>query len=430
VIVELQEYGSCVIALPDRAARRVAELARRAVDVVPDREPGDWRLTARGQVGSIAVDEVQILIRPKIQPENLFLFLEAGLPPRAWRAEAFDYAHRPDLLPVMVSFFARTVETTLASGLLRSYRERHEKLVALRGRIDFATQLSRAAFASPVACRYDDYTADIEENRYLRAAIRLALRAPRTPAVDRHRLLRAMSAMEDVADAPMPADALDRMKQTRLNGYYWPALHLARLLLENLTLVDVRGTHAASAFLLDMDKLFERFVTHRLATALRGRLEIRAQSRSSLDRAGRIVLIPDLLFTRHGEKVVVGDIKYKLTEGAQARREDYYQLLAYTTAYELPEGVLIYCRAPDDEVVSSASVRHGGPTLHTWAVDASGPAERVTAEITALANWLASRRRFGLVQLQGEARCQPPSTIGPFVGRPSEDHGRGESIHR
>jgi hypothetical protein len=55
---------------------------------------------------------------------------------------------------------------------------------------------------------------------------------------------------------------------------------------------------------------------------------------------------PDLWFHHpsSGSVTYVGDIKYKLTADAQARSTDYYRLLAYATALDLPEGVLIYCQ--------------------------------------------------------------------------------------
>lgn len=46
-------------------------------------------------------------------------------------------------------------------------------------------------------------------------------------------------------------------------------LRLARLIMSNLTLVDQRGDTRASTFMVDMNDLFERFVTERLRRALR-----------------------------------------------------------------------------------------------------------------------------------------------------------------
>ena len=120
----------------------------------------------------------------------------------------------------------------------------------------------------------------------------------------------------------------------------------------------------------------------------------------------------------------MADIKYKLTDDTAAgRNADYYQLLAYTTALNLPEGVLIYCldanRAddsdsdgasattsrpensmptegtPDDSLpdLRSIRVRNVEKVLHTYALDMSGTAEDVARNLDRLADWIAKRGR-------------------------------------
>jgi 5-methylcytosine-specific restriction enzyme subunit McrC len=69
-------------------------------------------------------------------------------------------------------------------------------------------------------------------------------------------------------------DAGDLMMFTRLNRHYAPALRLATLVLRNTALLDRAGTADASAFLVDMNDLFQRFLTDRLRRALRGRLTV------------------------------------------------------------------------------------------------------------------------------------------------------------
>jgi len=388
-LLSLVEYESTRVPLTDGQARRLA--ATKVMGVTPDAEPGWWTISAQNFVGSLVVDDMRLLIRPKINPENLFLLLEVGLDERDWRREVFDYATGADLLPSVVAFFARTVETTLARGVLRSYREHEERLVSLRGRIDIKTQIARTGVAIPVACRYDDYTADIAENRYLKTAVRLALRVAQVLPEDRRRLMQHLVTLEEVEDVASQPDDIDRIGITRLDVHYEPALRLARLLLANLTLVDQKGGTTASSFLVDMNLLFERFVTRRLRRALRGRLEVAEQLSGYLAEGRRVSIRPDLTFRRSGLPVYVGDIKYKLTADARAHNADYYQLLAYTTAMDLPEGVLIYCLAEGGSPERSVTVRYAGKILHTRAVDLTGSPATVTAEIATLADWIAGR---------------------------------------
>ncbi|MDE0606322.1 MAG: hypothetical protein OXH78_04095 [Acidimicrobiaceae bacterium] len=390
-LIELREHGSTTVRLSVSQASRLSAVGRGAVVVELTDDPGVYKLTAQNMVGTLVVDDIRILIRPKIRPENLFLLLEVGLAPNAWRKESFEYTTNADLLPSIVGFYARTLANTLACGLLRSYRPEEERLVALRGRVDVASQFRQAGVPMPVACRYDEYTPDIFENRYVKAAARLALRVPGVQAEDRRRLLQQVVALEDVSDDPVRPDDLDRLLFTRLNDHYEPALRLARLLLENLSLVDRRGNRSASSFLVDMNRLFEDFVTQRLRRALRGRLEVRSQAKSHLGVRKQVPIRPDLVFRKQGREVYVADIKYKLTADAKARNSDYYQLLAYTTALDLPEGVLIYCLVDGGEPESAVAVRHAGKLLHTRAINLSGPPDSVTAEISQTADWIASQ---------------------------------------
>ncbi len=387
--VELVEYGSAVVHLSAPEARRLTEMGRGAVTVQHASEPGAYQLTAQNLVGTLVVDGRRILIRPKIRPENLFLLLEVGLPADAWRREAFDYATSTDLLPSVIGFYARTLETTLARGLLRSYQEQEERLVALRGRIDLTAQFRTTGVRIPVACRYDEYSPDNPENRYLRAAARLALRVPSVMAEDRRRLMQQIVALDGVTDVATRADDLVRIPRNRLNAHYEPALRLARLLLANLTLVDQRGANSASSFLVDMNRLFEDFVTRRLRRALRGRLDVLSQYGTHLGVGRQVPIRPDLVFRRKGREVFVADIKYKLTDDARARTSDYYQLLAYTTALDLPAGVLIYCLANGGRPERIVNVRHAGKTLHTLAVDLTGPPAAVAAALARVADWIA-----------------------------------------
>ena len=404
--IVLHEWSTERWRLDDEMARHLGETPW--ISVATDREPGWWRVSTRQWVGGFSLGDLRVIVRPKIKPENLFFLLEVGLPPEAWQAEAIDYATNDELLPALVSFFARTAETTLARGLFHHYRHEEDDLLALRGRIDFVRQFRRGGVLVPMACSWDDFTADVDENRCLTAAIRLALRVPDVPHDDRRRLRRLLAALDGVAEptASVALDRLDRIQYTRLNEHYRPALRLARLILANCTLQDQHGDTAASAFMLDMNQLFEDFVTSRLQRKLRGRLDVKAQSRPHLDVEKRVEIRPDLAFLQHGETIGVADLKYKLIDGESsaagtvgplARHGDYYQLLAYTTALGLPEGTLIYCADVNENEAlerqtangslstSTITVRHAGTRLHTVAIDLSGSPRDIDAQIAALA---------------------------------------------
>lgn len=382
----LHEYET----LPVELTRAQAEalFATGVVDVRPSSD-GRWLVTAGAHVGTLVVDGVELLIRPKIRPENLFLLLEPGLPDIAWRDEAFDYDHSSDLLPAVIGVFARAVETTLGRGLFRSYQHRQDSLVAMRGRLDMAEQFTRAGLMTPVACAFDEFTENVPENRALRAAIRAGLRVPLISPETRRRLMQHLVALDGVPDVVVRPDEIQRIHLTRLNEHYGPALRLAELILSNLSLVDSRGRTRASTFVVNMNDLFQRFVTERLGRELRGQLVVEREPAVHLGEHGQVRMNPDLVFrTPGGRRCNVGDVKYKIALGARGRSDDYYQLLAYTTSLDLPAGMLIYCRRRDDAVQKPVTVRNADKVLHVRAIDLSGTPEDVEREISGLARFV------------------------------------------
>ncbi|MFF3178611.1 McrC family protein [Rhodococcus pyridinivorans] len=372
--------------------RRQAEELQQTgyVDVQP--LPGDrWRVSAKNYVGTLVSDGLELLIRPKIEPDNLFLLLEPGLPANAWRNEAFEYGASSNLLPAVISFFARTVESTLRRGVLRSYEQREEALVALRGRPNLTGQFRNPGVLTPTSCSFDDFSENIAENRALRSAVRAALRVPLIDAGTRRRLMQQLIALEGVDDIHVHPESIDSIPFTRLNRHYAPALRLARLVLANLTLTDVHGKVQASSFMVDMNDLFQRFITERLRRMLRGTLDVIGEPTVHLGTGRSVTMLPDMVFrTPGGRHVYVADIKYKLTDDARARSQDYYQLLAYTTAMDLPEGMLIYCRRQDTTALRTVTVRNADKRLVCCPIDLTGTPEDVERELTALAERIAT----------------------------------------
>ena len=229
--IELVEYGSKDVRLSESAARRIATVGRGALVVAHADEPGLYSLTAQNMVGTLVVDDLRILIRPKIRPENLFLLLEVGLPPKAWRQESFDYTTSTDLLPSIIAFFARTLANTLARGLLRSYRPEEAA--------DRAARTNRCGVPVPPGGRPIAGGVPLLHTRHFRE--RYVTSQPRCPS-SQSRGSR-FSNRSPRPDASVRADDLDGLR-TRLNAHY-KLVRLASLVVEP-TLVDQRGHRSGS----------------------------------------------------------------------------------------------------------------------------------------------------------------------------------------
>jgi 5-methylcytosine-specific restriction enzyme subunit McrC len=145
-------------------------------------------------------------------------------------------------------------------------------------------------------------------------------------------------------------------------------------------------------FLIAMNKAFEDFVTARLRRYLSAQLLVHPQRRSHLDTAGQVRIKPDLVFERRpGGIAYVADTKYKVTSDGLGREADYYQILAYATALNVPEGLLIYCQHDGTVPPRHVDVRNLGTRLATWAVHLAGTPGHIEEQLQALARHIASR---------------------------------------
>ncbi|WCO68937.1 hypothetical protein PO878_09395 [Iamia majanohamensis] len=391
--VVVDEYKAVEVPLERDTAERIRRIVGRRLTVRPTDCPGHWRIEAGSHVGTVVAPGLRLLVRPKVRAANLFHLLGVeGAGVRFERA-AFDYARSPDLLPAVGGFYQRALEATLARGLTRRYLEQEERLSAVRGRIDVAAQMRRPGLPIPIACRFDEHSADTPLNRIVREAALRLMRLPGVPS-DTRRGLASMVVQLDEVGAFRESDRARPITLTRLDEHYRHSLRLAEVVLDATSIrndpADSSGA-AASAFLVNMNTLYERFVEQGLRRALRGHLDVDGQRTINLDVDQKVRIRPDLVFRRGTRDVFVGDAKYKLADSGVGRDADYYQLLAYTTALDVAEGVLVYCHAGDAPLAGEVVVRYAGKRLWTRCISLAGAPEEVDAELDDVGAWILEK---------------------------------------
>ena len=192
--------------------------------------------------------------------------------------------------------------------------------------------------------------------------------------------------LEDVALAEFAPAAVPPVRYDRLNEHYRDVVELARLILRHGAFEQGRGAVRASGFLMDLNVVFQEFVTQALRESL-GLAEREFRSEQSvgriyLDDDRRVRLLPDLTWRQGDACVFVGDAKYKRLDDGRIPNADLYQLLAYATALDLPGGLLIY--AVGEAAAAAYQVRHCGKRLEVAALDLSGTLDDVLGRVDAL----------------------------------------------
>ena len=285
------------------------------------------------------------------------------------------------------------------STYVQGPKGQEEALHTVRGRIRVADQLRRRFdIPLPVEVRYDDFTDDILANRLVKAAAhrlgKLRIRSARS----RLDLGWVAATLDNVSLADFPPKAVPEVKFDRLNEHYREVVNLARLILRHTAIETARGKARANGFLMDMNKVFQEFVTR----ALREELKLSESTfpsdkrlpRLHLDEDREVQLKPDLSWWNGPTCTFVGDAKYKRVKHAHVPNADLYQLLAYTTALNLPGGLLIYAEGEAKDVVHR--VRHAGKQLEIATLDLSGNIEHLQGEIWKLAGRVRVLHRHAL----------------------------------
>jgi 5-methylcytosine-specific restriction enzyme subunit McrC len=348
---------------------------RTHLDLVPAGGRGLWRVTARGWAGVIVCGRLRLVLRPKVPLDNLFFFLDPTAPVQATRDDV-----RPEAGDAVLDFLAGQFAVRLAAladrGLHRGYRERQEEGPFLMGRLDVAAQFRQApAHPDRLHCLHDEFTADVPCNRAVKAVVERLLQSPLPGATVRD-FLRAVAARLDEVQAVVPSpEGWERFRQEGLPAEYALLLDMGRLLLDGLAPGAAAGPTPAPAFLIDMERAWERHVTRAVCAALDGgpcvALVQESQVVGRTGAGGAVLMRPDVVVRDEGRPRVVVDAKWKRVGRGGPAAEDLYQVLAYCTALGAPRAVLVYpgrrdaarhiAFAQTPVRVTTCSLRAGGP---------------------------------------------------------------------
>lgn len=354
--IVLNEYESKrePVASPTRADLRLAEqLANNEIEpkiVIRWLSSGEIDIAATSWIGVIRFSNVDIHVVPKLVGGQLgvlrMMQYAAGIDLiRRLPSERPLAAVKTNLLDLTALFLTDATKALAQEGLLRDYRPVDDNLTALRGRLNIRDQyLRRFGQLDQLECHFDEYDGDVPENQLVAAALQVACRRVHDPDV-RAAALRQAAIISEVCEPPT-RDANwyeKRIVYGRRNARYRSVHELSKLILRGFAYEDLYDTSAGhvSAFMFDMNVVFERFVTLLIQNALDG-TGLRASAQPRLravirnDETGRTysTVKPDLVIEDfETRRAVPIDIKYKLYGDKKLSTTDIYQLFLYAYAH-------------------------------------------------------------------------------------------------
>ena len=387
----LREYEDCPVQVPLNSGQRAA-LADAHIEVkAPESDDATWVLRPSSYIGTVRLDGLSIIVRPKIPIDRVMFLVAYSLDPNDWK-KYFDLSPNTDVLESIIPAFVHHTHQAIRRGLLQGYRTEEDALHTVRGRIRFNDQIDRRfGIPLPIEVTYDEFTEDIEENRLIKTALHCLSRLP----VRSERSRRGVNGLRPAFNTVQLGDyrqGVPEVQYTRLNDHYRPAVELARLIIDNSSLELFHGEVAGASFLLDMNKVFEQFlfVALREALGLSEREWKRGKS-ITLDVDEKIAINPDFSWWYGSHCLFVGDAKYKRLTPTGFQHADIYQMLAYCTATDLPSGLLVYAAGESEPGVYRIS--NAGKVIEVDSLNLEGQPEDILAEVKCLAGKVRKHSR-------------------------------------
>lgn len=348
--LQLVEYDKCLL---DEGALASADgellwsryASEIEVEFPSPKTGGKWEITPQGWVGHLSLRPgLDVAISPKVPVGNLFRMLEYAYDLQAFRAP--EGAPPVDSLEQFLNRLAERLALGVLQrsrrGLYKQYLGYEEELPYLRGSLDWERVFRRPAGTS-LPCRYEDQTADNENNRILSWTMMRIARSGRCSDRIRPAVRKAFRATAGIAP-PRHVSGSDCVDRTydRLSLDYRPLHHLCRFFLDNLGPSHVVGNRELIPFLVNMNRLFEMFVEKWLDENLPGRLLLSAHWKHDIDPQTGSHFDVDLVLSERetGRVIAVLDTKYK--RHASPASSDVAQVVAYAEALQCRDAILIY----------------------------------------------------------------------------------------
>ncbi|MDE5789617.1 MAG: McrC family protein [Muribaculaceae bacterium] len=255
------------------------------------------------------------------------------------------------LSPLLIVQFLLIVKQISERGLRKGYVSREGNLNKVKGRIDFRKNEIlniRNGHKERIYCRYEEFSVDTLENRYLKRGLRIT--SNMISMMSAHRSYDSLNALcnqclnafGQVSDTFEELHSLNR--NNRLFHEYSDALRIAQMIIrkEEMSLSS-RNQYSfdfVPVFRIDMSLLFEHYVLAKLREKYGIKKVIYQQK-------GNNAFYPDFLINEPSQKIIA-DAKYTELYTDGVINGDYIkQLSGYARDIQILKALKIDCSNPD-----------------------------------------------------------------------------------
>ncbi|MGB3511264.1 MAG: restriction endonuclease [Microcoleaceae cyanobacterium] len=369
-IIELIEYKSTTInrsEIPGFVVKKLKQEYSNQVKLEADfsensPECDRWKIKAQGWVGYIPLTpDFQIIIQPKVPLSNLFGMLEYAYNLKSFRFldGLVNCESLQEFYNFLVNILTKKILDQARKGFYRAYLSKTENLTYIRGRIDMQKVVQKPWDVN-FKCDYQEHTRDISDNQILAWTLFVIGRSGFCSEKVAPIVAKAFHILQGLVSL-QPFKSTDCLgkKYHRLNEDYQPLHALCRFFLDNIGANHQRGERSMLPFLVDMARLYEKFVAEWLKFNLPSNLRVKEQEKVDIINPQIYCRIDLVIYEVKTDKVVyIIDTKYKLTN--KPSTNDINQVVAYATYKNCKEAVLVYPKKltnPINQLAAKSKIR-------------------------------------------------------------------------
>ena len=333
---------------------------------------GFYTVRVENHIGAIRVGDQTFIVRPKIAFKHFAFITSRAKSKINSRNEEILLENFSTFHELVARWFIDEASILVPQKLIRDYRAHSENISQVRGKVNVISSSRRWLVGSlSVDCDYEEFDLDNPLNRLIKEALNRIQFAEFISLEMRTEARRLFRMMENVG----PLQAGDRnCRPDRRARDYLNGLELARSILSGQGRSVSEGNCYSRAFLVHTPSVIEAGIRAMLQQDLKDQLV--SLSKTAIATPPLRSADPDLVFNNG---VVVGDVKYKVTDSWSEIRGDIYQSVFFAAAFKTFKSVIV--AFTNNEIPPLEEVEIGDHRLNgfLWnGSDASDPEQQRT----------------------------------------------------
>jgi 5-methylcytosine-specific restriction enzyme subunit McrC len=346
------------------------------VKVRPSRKYGYWDLTSNSYIGRIELPDAAIQIKPKVPVPRILDWIALAYDLKSLNVNSINSGYESDVgnQEWLVKFFIIECQTILTKGLKKGYIGQQEPLQSVRGQLQTTATLTRWLKNDfRFDCHYDELTTWVKENQIIYAGLLMMNQLNYFDPFILKELKKLLNFFGNdnikghfqLNNVHTLLEELNQLPINRLNQHYQTSFQLLSLYVKGLSFSNSLGENKLSSFLLDMNELFELYISKRLELTLQSyKIRVYRQKHDWLAECGKIKIIYDMILKDQYNNEIIIDTKYKQKIDDKAINSHIFQMVSYMTARNAKAAILLYAAGPERE----DKIKQINKTVYQWSL--------------------------------------------------------------